>query len=119
MQEDFMATRLLVFQERTVTWECLTKAEQEDMGDSPVANVDEADANTRRSRDFISRYWKRIMSTSSMSKRRAEYLNLTITSGFFNNPMSMWYKTIEEYSDRYLTQVSDRLPALSGLAALL
>jgi len=26
MQEDFMATRLLVFQDKTVTWECVSKS---------------------------------------------------------------------------------------------
>lgn len=35
MQEDFMATRLLVFQDQTVTWECLSKAEKEDGTDEP------------------------------------------------------------------------------------
>lgn len=118
MQEDFMATRLLVFQDETVTWQCLSKAEKEDGTDEPLADVTEDDANSRDSRDFMSQYWKRILAASSMSKEEAEDLNLTIPSGFFNNPYSMWYTTVEEYSDRRMTNITDRLPALSGLAAL-
>lgn len=118
MQEDFLATRLLVFTEDDVAWECLAHAENGDGTHRILQNVDKDESQGRDSRDFMSRYWKRAMAAAAVSKADATRISLSVPEGTWNGLQSMWATTMAEYSNRRLTKLSDRLPALSGLAAV-
>lgn len=117
-QEDFLATRMLIFTQFGLTWQCLSHAEAEDGKDVPLYDVDKDEFNFRDSRDYMSRYWKRALAAATIPKDSSKGATLTIPDGWNNNPYAMWYLTTAEYSDRRLTKLSDRLPAFSGLARL-
>lgn len=117
-QEDYLATRMLIFTQFGLTWQCLSHAEAEDGKDVPLHDVDQDDFNFRDSRDYMSRYWKRALAAVIIPKGSFKQASLTIPNGWHNNPYAMWYLTTAEYSDRRLTKLSDRLPAFSGLARL-
>ncbi|KAI8633547.1 heterokaryon incompatibility protein-domain-containing protein [Xylariaceae sp. FL1651] len=126
MQEDFLARRLLVFTKHTMTWECLEHAEREN--GQHITEI--SSPNRKTTRDFMSRYWKRWMAvlranSDSGSDKQAplgeadDTKSLEDISKWANaTPYEMWNNTIVEYSKRRLTKHGDRLPALSGLAAL-
>jgi hypothetical protein len=114
MQEDFLATRLLLCTKHGVTWECLQHAEEEKGQHITLRAM--GDPNGRDQRDFMSRYWKRSM--AALIKVEGNTGSRAISDEQWTTPYSMWYITLKEFSIRRLTKVSDRIPAISGLAAL-
>jgi hypothetical protein len=114
MQEDFLATRLLLCTKHGVTWECLQHAEEEK---GMIIYLREmGDPNGRDQRYFMSRYWKRSM--AALAKVEANTASRAISNEQWTTPYSMWYITLKEFSIRRITKISDRMPAISGLAAL-
>ncbi|KAI0868250.1 heterokaryon incompatibility protein-domain-containing protein [Hypoxylon argillaceum] len=122
MQEAFLAGRLLTFSRGGLTWQCQQLTEQED---GPyVINIPDVDKDEwmhRTSALFMCKYWRYLMTASAIRSSNADKAgvpNPPIPDGMYTDPYSMWYVTLAHYSSRYLSHVSDRLHALSGLADL-
>ncbi|KAI0098311.1 heterokaryon incompatibility protein-domain-containing protein [Nemania sp. FL0031] len=122
MQEAFLAGRLLTFGRGGLTWQCQQLTETED--GSYVLNVPDVDRDEwmhRPSALFMSKYWRHLMTATAIKSGDADKAGVptpSIPDGMYTDPYSMWYVTLAHYSSRYLSHVSDRLHALSGLADL-
>ncbi|KAI0162133.1 hypothetical protein GGR57DRAFT_498477 [Xylariaceae sp. FL1272] len=109
MQEDFLATRLLLVTKHGLSWECLSRAEEEDGKCKPI---ELGNSHEKTSREYLSRYWKLVR------MRMAGLDEQDTPDGYWHDPYLMWYITVSEYTARRLTNIGDRLPALSSLASL-
>ena len=102
-QERLLPPRILHFTKTKIMWECRTQTETEGSPD------------TRRSKLTLTEdsgyHW---YSSSQFS----QYLDNRITSADeFSEFLNIWHLVVSEYSQKMLTISTDKLPALSGLAA--
>ncbi|PQE05903.1 heterokaryon incompatibility protein [Rutstroemia sp. NJR-2017a BVV2] len=95
-QEHYLPTRTLRFSQFGMYWTCssINASEAMPMGIKPSNNKSDYDNYIRKNKKIIPTDWE---------DRRRRY--------------SWWYQAMTTYSDRTFTKESDRLIALSGLAA--
>lgn len=113
MQEDLLATRILSFTKEHTTWECISKKTSVDGRPFKIKSEQFG------SRQYITRYVTRMVSSRVTGKSFPNLEMFDYGDMFFGpdkDVQGMWYKIVELYSRRQLTQNSDRLPALAGLA---
>lgn len=111
MQEDALATRMLSFTKGLITWDCLDRNTTESGEDQPPSYVFSS------SRDFISRYVTRLVSSLTTGLPLSETATDPEHAEYDPDVRRMWYQVVHLYSRRNLTKSTDRLPALAGLAA--
>jgi hypothetical protein len=104
LQERLMSTRLLLFGEDQIFWECRTCCEREATVDTGIKILEYGVLFQGRRTEDLDHDMLRIMAslgTDGISLR--EYMNI-------------WYSIVEQYTSQRLTRATDILIAISGVA---
>jgi hypothetical protein len=101
LQERLLSRRLLHYTNSELLWECYTcSARESDIEESAPKGMDPME---------------RFRLTSL---KRSQHANVGRTNTKFGLAvLDFWYIAVQEYSKRNMTKISDKLPAISGLAS--
>jgi hypothetical protein len=102
LQERLLATRILHYAKSELFWECLTCCAREGSAEQHKSLVDSCSLVESDGEDF-----KRSLFTLGNDP-------YSIEDGAF----ALWYRIVKRYTQRSLTRSSDKLPAISGVAAM-
>ncbi|OBT98050.2 hypothetical protein VE01_03904 [Pseudogymnoascus verrucosus] len=103
LQERYLSERILYYGKRQLYWEC--------RGLLCAADGDEPDKYNEN------QFWRWHNRPQDIQKLTPNSTAAGITPSKYMEFCSTWYSILEQYSKRNLTVASDKLPAISGVAA--
>jgi Heterokaryon incompatibility protein (HET) len=123
MQEEVLSTRILTFGAQYLSWDCVTMwaCESDPVGGSHdfynkwAHEPNPKGANRISGTEDKSRGFKAWINHTETA-RDPDFLYKKRTEWYQNENWERWYQVVESYTRRQLTQVEDKLPAISALA---